>query len=111
MANASKHITGTDPKGEAGALKCPLQLLPSFPQQEAAWVFKHGADKYGAYNWRENHVVASTYMGAMRRHLEAWYNGQDIDPESGHHHLAHVIASAMIVLDADEHDTLSDDRP
>lgn len=100
-----------DPKGAAGKLKCPLQLLPSAPQQQTAWVFRHGADKYGEYNWRKNNVIASTYMGAMRRHLEAWYSGEDEDEESGKDHLAHVIASAMILMDAKSHGTLIDDRP
>jgi Domain of unknown function (DUF5664) len=100
-----------DPKGEAAETKCPLQLLPIGPQHETAWVFKLGAEKYGLRNWRTNQVCASTYYGAMRRHLDQWFHGVDLDDESKRHHLAHLIASAMIVMDAAQHGTLEDDRP
>lgn len=101
-----------DPKGESGNLKAPLCLLPSFPLHETAWVFKHGAGKYGRFNWRENKVCASTYRSAMQRHLDQWFDeGEDVDRETMRSHLAHVIASACIVLDAMKHDTLFDDRP
>jgi Domain of unknown function (DUF5664) len=100
-----------DPKGEAAETKCPLQLLPIGPQHETAWVFKLGAEKYGLRNWRTNQVCASTYYGAMRRHMDQWFQGADLDDESKRHHLAHLIASAMIVMDAAQHGTLEDDRP
>jgi hypothetical protein len=99
-----------DPKGEAGAKKAPMHLIPPVAMEESAWVHKLGADKYGPYNWRETGVCATTYISAIIRHLNAWRDGEDIDPESGRSHLAHVVCSANILLDAESGKTLQDDR-
>jgi hypothetical protein len=99
-----------DPKGEAGSHKAPLWLLPPSALEEASWVHKLGAEKYGVANWRENEVCASTYISAMMRHLNQWRDGEDIDTESGRSHLAHIIASANILIDAAHCRTLRDDR-
>lgn len=106
--NPTQHPA--DPKGAAGAKKCPLHLLAPHALRETAWVAKHGADKYGPYNWREAHVNATTYVGAIMRHLMAWSEGEDIDPESGRSHIAHIAASAFILIDAQQLGTLIDDR-
>lgn len=100
----------TDPKGEAGKLKCPLWLIPSHPMEEAAWIHGLGAEKYGPWNWRDTKVAASVYVSAILRHLNAWRSGEDLDPESGRSHLAHIIAGCNIVMDAEKHGNLIDDR-
>lgn len=100
-----------DPKGDAGKLKPQLQLIPPVLSQETAKALSHGAGKYGPWNWRENKVEIMTYIGAMKRHLDCILEGEDIDPESRAHHLGHVAASCGIVLDAQKHGTLVDNRP
>lgn len=99
-----------DPKGAVGATKCPLHLLPPDALRETAWVHKLGAEKYGPFNWRTHHVNATTYVAAIMRHLMAWSEGEDLDPESGRSHLAHIAASANILMDAQKHGSLIDDR-
>ena len=99
-----------DPKGAAGAVKVPLGLIPPHAMEQTAWVHKLGADKYGPWNWRETGVCASTYVNAILRHLNAWRDGEDLDPESGISHLAHVACSANILMDAEYCDKLQDDR-
>lgn len=109
-----------DPKREAGSKKCPLHLVPAAPIHEMAWVLKNGADKYGERNWSwpESEVLCSTYYSAMRRHLDLWFYGppdgsgpEDVDPESGRHHMIHNMANNAIVFDAMQAGTLVDDRP
>jgi hypothetical protein len=100
-----------DPKGDAGKLKPQLQLIPPALNQETAKALALGADKYGPWNWRDNKVEIMTYIGAMKRHLDCILEGEDIDPESGAHHLGHVAASCGIVLDAQKRGTLVDNRP
>jgi len=102
--------TRNDPKGAAGALKTPLALIPPYAMEQTAWVHKLGAEKYGPFNWRETGVCASTYVNAIMRHLNAWRDGETLDPESGISHLAHVACSCNILLDADHCGTLQDDR-
>jgi len=99
-----------DPKGAAGALKTPLGLIPPYAMEQTAWVHKLGSDKYGPYNWRKTGVCASTYVNAILRHLNAWRDGENLDPESGISHLAHVACSCNILMDADYCGTLQDDR-
>jgi hypothetical protein len=99
-----------DPKGAAGALKTPLGLIPPYAMDQTAWAHKLGAEKYGPFNWRDTGVCASTYINAIMRHLNAWRDGEDLDPESGISHLAHIACSCNILLDAGYCDTLQDDR-
>lgn len=70
-----------------------------------------GARKYGVFNWRGTGVTASVFFNAMERHLLAWRNGEDFAPDSGIHHLAHLMASAAILLDAEACGVYNDDRP
>lgn len=100
-----------DPKRAAGALKPQLQLLPPVFNEAVAAALSHGADKYGPWNWRENKVEMMTYLGAMKRHIDALLDGEDLAPDSGVHHLGHIAASCAIVLDAGKHGTLVDNRP
>lgn len=99
-----------DPKGQIGATKAPLGLVPPHAMEQTAWVHKLGADKYGPWNWRKTGVCASTYVNAILRHLNAWRDGEDLDPESGISHLAHVACSANILMDAGYCGKLQDDR-
>jgi hypothetical protein len=100
-----------DPKGDQGKLKPQLQLIPPVFEEELADVLSLGADKYGPWNWRENKVEIMTYLGAMKRHINAVISGQNDDSESQRHHLAHVAAGCAIVIDAKEQGTLIDNRP
>jgi len=88
-----------------------MELLPATALIETAWVHGLGAEKYGRYNWRQNKVNASTYVSAIMRHLMAWQQGEDIDPESGRSHLAHIAAGCNILMDAKSCKNLIDDRP
>ena len=100
-----------DPKGDAGKLKPQLQLIPPVFNIEVAAALQSGANKYGPWDWRSNRVEMMTYIGAMRRHLDALLDGEDRAPDSGVTHLGHIAASCAIVLDAARHGTLVDNRP
>lgn len=101
----------TDPKKAAGEQKPQLQLIPPALNRETALALTLGATKYGPWNWRKNRVEMMTYLGAIRRHIDCVINGEDIDPESGAHHLGHVAAGCGIMLDAREQGMLDDNRP
>ena len=110
---AYAHSLGVsgDPKGEAGAAKPGLDNISLAAQYYEGAVMKQGADTYGAYNWCEHSMKASTYYNAIQRHLSAWEAGEDLDPKSGFPHMAHVRASAGIIIDQQETDRMIDDRP
>ncbi len=90
--------------------KAPLEYLLTTMFDGDARVHKIGADKYGQRNWRIDPIKASTYEAAILRHLKAWAEGEDKDPESGESHLYHIRACCAVVLDSELHGTLIDDR-
>lgn len=100
-----------NPKTAVGAAKVPLHLVPPVAAHHMALAFKDGEAKYGPYNWREHRVSASVYYGAMRRHMDAWWDGEDLSQDSLVHHLGHVMACCAILLDAAAVGKLNDDRP
>lgn len=102
----------TNPKDAIGLSKAALSVLPLPPLYEAALAMAEGAMKYGRHNYRAASVRYSVYFDAIQRHLALWYEGQDTAPDSGCHHLGHVMACCIILLD----DMLgnnqgTDDRP
>lgn len=99
-----------DPKAKHGAQKPQLQLIPPAANEAMARALELGASKYGKFNWRRNKVSIDTYLAAMKRHIDCVIDGQDVDKESGAHHLGHVMAGCAIVLDALRHGMLIDDR-
>lgn len=91
--------------GKARMENIPLSVLDG----DAA-VHSLGADKYGRYNWRKDPILATTYAAAILRHLKAWAEGEDLDPESGYSHLYHIRACCAVALDAEMHGTFEDNR-
>ena len=110
-ARSSTLGASGDPKGEAGAAKPGLDNISLAAQYYEGAVMKQGADTYGAYNWCEHPMKASTYYNAILRHLNAWWQGEDLDPKSGFPHMAHIRASAGILIDQQETERMIDDRP
>lgn len=102
----------TNPKAARAAAdgKLRLELLDTAMTHGVAEVLAHGADKYGVHNWRTVPINASTYVGALRRHVDEWSDGADADHDSGKHPLHHIAATCNVVLDAIKHGTLVDDR-
>jgi hypothetical protein len=106
----NKEPDPTNPKDLIGVTKCPLRLVPPALMLECATVMKHGAEKYGPYNWRDQKIRATVYGEAILRHLLAWMDGEDVDPDSGKSHLGHIAAGCGIVIDAEHVGSLIDDR-
>lgn len=70
----------------------------------------NGALKYGRSNFRVEPVRASIYHDALLRHMAAWFDGEETDPDDGVPHLAAALANLAILADAQVHGTLIDDR-
>jgi len=105
-----RDVDTSNPKDRAGSKKVNLSLIPPVANIYEAKVMELGAAKYGPYNWRDTPVRLTVYLSATLRHLYAKMDGQDIDPESGQPHDAHIRANMGIILDAKENGTLIDDR-
>ena len=93
----SKRYEGTmsdDLKFDGGKLR--LDLVPTEAMTALAQILTDGAQKYGARSW-ERGMEWSRVYAALQRHLIAWWSGQDIDTESGHPHLWHVLTNAAFL--------------
>jgi len=106
------NVKDSNPKDAIGITKAPISTV-SFPvMAELGVAMLEGALKYGKHNYREIGVRASVYLDAcINRHLGAWIEGQDTDPDSGLSHLVKAIACLMIMRDAQMRGKLVDDRP
>lgn len=101
----------SNPKDIIGSGKLPVGLVPDVVTAEASLAFLEGALKYGRYNWRVAGVRASVYNDAIERHRKRWWNGENRDRKTRIKHLASIIASCGILLDAELCGRLTDDRP
>jgi len=90
--------------------KDPLEFIELSLLAGEARVLAHGASKYGVRNWLIDPILASTYQGAILRHLQAWFAGEDNDKDSGESHLDHIKACCTVMRSAQVNGTLLDDR-
>jgi hypothetical protein len=110
LLNLAAGYPDDNPKTALGEAKPKISSTPTIGIREMGKVFELGARKYGRYNWRLHNVSATVYYDAAWRHLSAWFDGENADPESGVSHLAHVMACMTILLDAEAHQTMNDNR-
>jgi hypothetical protein len=103
-------IKDTNPKQAIGSNKLPMHLWPSTASIYGCMGLLDGALKYGRSNFRVAGIKASVYYDAIRRHLDAWWEGEDIDPDSGLPHEAHLLACLAIIVDARVAGVFTDDR-
>ena len=89
--------------------KIPLELLPIRALEEVAKTLAYGSEKYEEHNWRKG-LGWSRCMGSCLRHIFLWMKGQDIDQESGLHHIAHAACNLLFIMEWVITDTGTDDR-
>lgn len=91
-----------------GKLRWGLMSWPAL--REVVRVLEFGAKKYAAWNWTKG-LSWSDCFSSLQRHLLAWYEGEDRDPETGLSHMAHVACNAMFLMHFILFGTGTDDRP
>lgn len=89
--------------------KLPLHLLSTEAMNQTAAVLQFGAQKYAEHNWRKGFAWSRPLAAAMR-HITAFNNGEDKDPESGLSHLAHAACCIMFLLEFEKTHKHLDDR-
>jgi hypothetical protein len=100
-----------NPKDAIGSKKVSTSVIPASAIFHLGTALMDGANKYGPFNWRETAVTASIYLDAAERHMRLWQERQENADDSGVHHLAHAMGCMAILLDAQLHGKLVDDRP
>ena len=107
----SNKIKDTNPKDAVGTGKVPFSTVSAPVMAEVGLAMLEGARKYGRHNYRVAGVRASVYYDATFRHLGAWWEGEDIDPDSGLSHVTKAIAGLMVLRDSMLKENWADDRP
>lgn len=101
----------SNPKDAIGVTKPPMSTVSATVSHEVGVGMLEGALKYGRHNYRVIGVRSSIYYDAAKRHLDKWWEGEDIDPDSGLSHITKAICSLYVLRDAMIQDMLNDDRP
>lgn len=108
----SSESKESNPKQAFGDAKSPLSCVPFPVLFEVGLGMLEGHLKgYRSHNYRVAGVRTSTYFNAVMRHLAAWWEGQDIDPDSNLPHIVKAICCLVVFRDAQMLGKVTDDRP
>jgi hypothetical protein len=89
--------------------KVDLTLIPLVALESEARALMFGEAKYGRYNYTQG-FEASRLTAAALRHIYQYIAGEDVDKESGLHHLGHARANLAMYLHCEQLGTLRDNR-
>lgn len=101
----------TNPKDALGVRKAPMTTVPMNVVAEVGVAMLEGAVKYGRHNYRGVGVRTSVYVDATMRHVMSFWEGEDVDLDSGLSHITKAIASLVVLRDAQMRGLAADDRP
>lgn len=90
--------------------KARYDLMPPEPIEELALLYAKGAIKYAERNW-ELGLSRTRCFAALMRHAWSWMRGEDIDPETGIHHMIAVAWNAFAIFTYHVRNIGLDDRP
>jgi hypothetical protein len=83
--------------GQKGVKLARYDLIPVDALRQLAEHYGKGAEKYDDNQWRKGYEWSKSYA-ALMRHLTQWWNGEDVDDETGSNHLAAVAWHAFALL-------------
>ena len=101
---------GKNPKQQYADKKPRLTLAPMSAQIAQVEAQLDGKLKYGEVNWRINRIEALTYVDAALRHLRLYENGENYARDTKVYNLGAVMACCAILIDAELHGMLDDNR-
>lgn len=121
MDKQVKDLLGLDPLdkevrtvsstgGEKGQKLARFDLIPVGPLTELAKHYGRGARKYADRNWEKGYEWSKNYA-ALQRHLFAFWDGEDIDEETGTPHIVAVAWHAFALAEFMNTHPEFDDRP
>lgn len=78
--------------------KVRWSLVPEGVMEEYIKVLEFGANKYAPDNWKHVPQATTRYYDAAMRHMDAWWQGEMDDPETGMCHLAHAMCCITFLM-------------
>lgn len=100
MSAAEKH-DGEKPR---------FDLLPPEALALVSQILTFGAKKYSPWNWARG-LDWSRLYAAAQRHMNAFWGGEDNDPETGLPHLGHALCCLLFLTVHQVRGLGKDDRP
>lgn len=94
MTDTTEVRTISKTGGEKGSKIERFDLIPAGPLRELAAHYGKGSEKYEDRNWERGYDWSLSYA-AMQRHAWQFWNGEDIDPETGSKHIIAVAWHAL----------------
>jgi hypothetical protein len=88
MTDGVKHDSG----------KQRWSLVPVGVMNDYIKVLEYGAVKYGDNNWKHVPDATTRYYDAAMRHMDAWWQGEETDAETGSSHLAHAMCCITFLM-------------
>lgn len=110
LSDGETRIIDPETGGQKGSKLARFDLIPYDVLRELAEHFGRGALKYEDDNWRRGYSWRLSYA-ALMRHLTAWWEGEDIDEETGTSHLVAVAWHTFVLRWFQMHGKGRDDRP
>lgn len=86
-----------------------MELISAIATLKKAQVYTFGANKYGENNWRAG-LKWTRVLGALKRHITAFEQGEDLDPETSLSHMAHAACCVDFLLEYEDTHRDLDDR-
>ncbi len=111
FVNGAAGSKETNPKDVIGMKKAPISTLSCAVLFEMGLGMLEGARKYGRHNYRAMGVSATVYYDASIGHLMDWFEGEDIDPDSGLSHITKAMTALVVLRDSMLCGNWVDDRP
>jgi hypothetical protein len=89
--------------------KAKWSLVPQSALLPMVQVLEFGAIKYDAHNWMKGLSIVEI-CESMKRHLDSFMEGEDMDSESKLSHIGHIQCNALFLSWMMEHRPDMDDR-
>lgn len=91
--------------------KVSFSLVPLHLLAGCARVFMSGKIKYAPFNWTKGMAWSACFDCTLRHLFKWWFLGEDIDEESGEHHLDAVFCNLFMLRHYVDNYKEGDDRP
>lgn len=89
--------------------KVRLDLIPPEFVTALGTILTFGAKKYAPRNWEKGMDWGRVYA-SLQRHLNAWWGGEKLDPETGKSHLWHAACNICFLVVYEIRGVGNDDR-
>lgn len=109
VGDINSEAKGSGARANSGKISFAITPLPLLAGCARVWM--SGLLKYAPWNWSKG-MAWSVPFDCLCRHLfKWWYLGEDIDAESGEHHLDLVFCNLFMLKHFTKAYTEGDDRP